>query len=81
MELSEAERAEIAERLIRTLDAPDPSPGEQARIDEAWVVEIRRRVDAVEAGEPTIPAEQVLAEMRAKLRRKSEDARLGRDKP
>ncbi len=61
MALAPAERAELAERLWTTLEP-------QADISVAWDEEIARRVVDLEAGRTTsIPAEQVLAEIRAMI--------------
>ena len=45
-QLSEAERAELAFALIESLDGPA-----EADVEEAWRVEIERRVAQVERGE------------------------------
>lgn len=59
--LPREERARLAQRLIESLDdAPE--------VEEAWAVEIRRRLDAMDREEvEMIPAEQVLAEARRRL--------------
>jgi putative addiction module component (TIGR02574 family) len=46
--LSDRERAEIAARLIESLDAP--SDADAAEIDDAWSAEIERRCAALDAG-------------------------------
>ena len=46
--LSEQERAEIAARLIESLDAG--SAEEAAEVEAAWAAEIERRCDALDAG-------------------------------
>jgi putative addiction module component (TIGR02574 family) len=46
LELSEHERAEIAARLLESLDGP-PDEG----VDEAWAKEIERRCAAIDSGE------------------------------
>lgn len=51
-------------RLVARLEA---SAEVDPKVDAAWRVEIQRRIDAIAAGEPTIPAEEVFAEMRARL--------------
>lgn len=57
------EREKLAERLLASLDR-DPE------IEAAWDEEIRRRIEAFEAGlYEEIPAEEVLAEARARLKR------------
>ena len=56
------ERAKLAERLIASLDR-DPE------IAAAWDEEIMRRIAELDAGRlESIPAEEVLAEARARLR-------------
>lgn len=58
--LSAEERAELAERVLESLDAP-----QRKRIDQEWAAEADDRVRAVERGElPTIPAEDVYREYR-----------------
>ena len=46
-------------------DAPYDPAGE---VEAAWAEEIRRRLERVRAGEPGIPAGDVIAEARAHLR-------------
>jgi putative addiction module component (TIGR02574 family) len=63
-------RAELAHRLIRSLDGPEPSPAEQAEIDAAWVQEIRRREKAIDEGKAELVAfEDVMAQAEAILNR------------
>jgi putative addiction module component (TIGR02574 family) len=61
LQLSAEERAELIERLIDTvLPAPPLHP--------AWEAEIARRLDEMDAGlVEYIPAEKVLADMRAMI--------------
>lgn len=63
MELSSHERAELAARLIASLDeepADDP-----AEVERAWEEEIRRRVADLQSGTADlIPAEDVFAARR-----------------
>ena len=47
MQMSDADRAEIAERLIASLDKPDP-PQE---VEAAWQKEIARRLEQIDRGE------------------------------
>ncbi len=55
--LPEQQRAELAHALLDSL-----TNGETAEIDEAWRVEIERRLADYDAGRTTaIPAEQVFA--------------------
>lgn len=60
--LPPGQRAKLAERLITSLDQ---DPG----IEAAWDEEIRRRIAEMDAGRlESIPAEEVLAEARGRLR-------------
>ena len=62
--LSPEERAELADRLIASLDAES-----QRRIDELWAAEVEARFDAYERGEvEAIPAEQAIADAIKKAR-------------
>ena len=55
-------KAELVERLLASLES-----GSQSEIDAAWAKEADNRIAAYEAGEiEAIPAEQVLAELRAR---------------
>jgi len=57
-------RAMLAEDLVASLEAS------QAEIDEAWHVEIERRVKEIKEGKvQLIPGEQVMSELRAQLKR------------
>ena len=60
LSLSEIERADLAESLLRSLDpAPDPSA------DQAWAAEIERRIQAIDRGEVNLTAwDEVMATMR-----------------
>ncbi len=52
------ERAAIAEKLLSSLDRPDP------QIDALWAAEAEARLTAYEAGHiKAIPAEEVFAEL------------------
>lgn len=63
MQLSVSSRAELAEKLVESLDFP--ADGELQR---AWAAEAIQRRDEVRSGRvQTIPGEQVLAEVRAML--------------
>ena len=54
--LPAADRIRLVERLLATLDTPDPS------IDRAWAAEAERRLEAYERGETTArDARNVLA--------------------
>ena len=62
-QLSEAERAELALALIESLDGPA-----EADVEEAWRVEIERRVAQVERGEvQLIPGDEVFERLRRRL--------------
>lgn len=56
LKLTARERAAVAERLLMSLDVPDPE------IDAAWAREADARVEAHDCGEiGSIPAEDVFA--------------------
>jgi putative addiction module component (TIGR02574 family) len=60
MQLSSDERVDLAEKLWVSVDTPEAIA--------AWDEEIARRVAQLDAGEvETVPAEQVIAELRARL--------------
>lgn len=62
LKLPPQERADLADRLWISVDMPEA-------VAAAWDAEIERRIAQLDAGEvDTIPFEQVLAELRAKLR-------------
>jgi putative addiction module component (TIGR02574 family) len=62
MQLSPDERVDLAEKLWVSVDTPEA-------IAAAWDEEIARRVAQLDAGEvETVPAEQVFAELRARLK-------------
>jgi len=58
LELSDDEKVHLAEELLASLDRP-----EQAAIDAAWGKEAERRIDALDAGGKTIPAEDVFRQI------------------
>jgi putative addiction module component (TIGR02574 family) len=63
-QLSEMERAELALALIESLDGPP-----DADVEEAWRIEIERRVGQIERGEvQPIPGDEVLERLRRRLR-------------
>lgn len=68
LQLSARERGELIKRLILSLEGP---AGETAEaIAQAWDEEVARRLSELNAGTAElIPAEQVLAEIDAMLRR------------
>lgn len=62
LQLSEKERAELAYRLILSLDEESDSDAEAA-----WDAELERRMKSIESGESAgRPVEDVLAEIKAK---------------
>jgi putative addiction module component (TIGR02574 family) len=64
-QLSETERAELALALIESLDGPAES---DAEVDEAWRIEIDRRVAQVEQGEvELVPGDEVIRRVRRRL--------------
>ncbi len=64
LSLPPAERAEIAERLLSSLDPPS-----QERMDELWGKEAEDRLDAFDRGEiKAIPAKQVFEQVDKKPR-------------
>jgi len=61
MKLSPEERMNLAEKLWTSVDTPEA-------IAAAWDVEIERRLAQIDSGEvETYPADEVIAELRAKL--------------
>ena len=63
--LSDAERAELARDLVRSLDAPNDSG-----VDDAWEREISRRLAAIEAGTAKlIDRDELRRRMRSRLNR------------
>jgi putative addiction module component (TIGR02574 family) len=67
--LSEQERAEIAARLIESLDVGPE--GEAAEIEAAWAAEIERRCAALDAGTTgTTNWEEVRRQIKAEILRK-----------
>lgn len=61
--LTESERAALALALFESLDGPaDP------QVEEAWRIEIERRVAACERGEvKLVPSDEVFARLRRRL--------------
>ncbi len=60
------EREQLVDRLLESMDADGEAP-----ISEAWAAEIERRIQEIDDGVETFPAEEVFAELREELRRKS----------
>lgn len=68
LELPAHERAQLAHRLIISLD--EDIEDDPAEVQRAWEDEIRRRMAEVDAGTAAlIPTEQVFSELRARLRK------------
>lgn len=62
-QLSEADRAELAGRLLETLHG-EPDEG----VEAAWAEEVERRVRQIDSGEvKTIPWEEVRAKLYARV--------------
>ncbi len=62
LKLTPGERAALAQRLLESLDV-DPE------IEEAWAVEVERRIADVESGAvKVIPIAEALAQLRAALK-------------
>ena len=62
LKLTAGERAALAQRLLASLE-------DDAEIDEAWAVEVERRIAEVESGAvQLIPIEEALARVRAALK-------------
>jgi putative addiction module component (TIGR02574 family) len=61
LSLPRGDRARLAERLIASLD-------EDAEIEQAWAIEVRRRLDAFRKGEiVALPIEDVIGEARQRV--------------
>ncbi len=66
LDLPDKERAELALRLVESLDG-EPVEG----VEAAWAAEVRDRVDALRRGEArTRPAKDVFREARERLARR-----------
>ncbi len=62
LKLTPGERAALAQRLLASLD-------QDAEIEEAWAVEVERRIAEVESGAvQVIPIAEALARVRAALK-------------
>jgi putative addiction module component (TIGR02574 family) len=58
MKLSPEERARLADRLIASLS-------DDAEIEEAWALEVERRIAEIESGRaPVVPAAEAIARAR-----------------
>jgi putative addiction module component (TIGR02574 family) len=64
LELPPLQRAMLADHLLQSLDGPD-----QKDIDEAWAVEIERRIREIDEGKvELIPGEKVMEELRSRFK-------------
>lgn len=64
LELDLPSRAQLAKRLLHSIDNPSP-----AELEALWIEEAIRRNEAIDAGRlSTKPAEQVFQELRAKFK-------------
>ena len=62
MKLSPEERARLADRLIASLS-------DDAEIEEAWALEVERRIAEIEAGRaPVAPAAEAIARAREAMK-------------
>jgi len=62
LKLSAEERAELADRLIASLFKDN-------EIEEAWAVEVERRIEEIESGRAKlIPAAEAIARIRAAIK-------------
>jgi putative addiction module component (TIGR02574 family) len=62
LKLTTGERAALAQHLLASLD-------QDAEIEEAWAIEVERRIAEVESGAVrAIPISEALAQVRATLR-------------
>ena len=70
MKLTPEERAPLADRLISSLSADaDADADADAEIEEAWAVEVERRIAEIEAGRaPVVPAADAIARARDALK-------------
>lgn len=62
------ERAHLAKLLLASLDSLPPESGDDDEIERAWAEEAERRDQEIRSGTAKlIPAEEVFAELRARL--------------
>ena len=62
--LPPGERAELADRLLSSLELPVP-----AAIDSAWAVEVERRIDQLDRREATtIPGDVLMSQLAARCK-------------
>jgi len=63
LKLSVKARARLAQRLLRSIE-----PSAESEIDRLWIEEAQRRHEELVRGAQAIPAEQVFAKARARLK-------------
>jgi putative addiction module component (TIGR02574 family) len=64
LELPPLTRAMLADHLLQSLDGPN-----QKEIDEAWAVEIERRIREIDEGKvELIPGDKVMEELRSRFK-------------
>ena len=67
MHLSPADRAELASKLILSLESEPPEIEQE--VEREWEEEIQRRLDAYDRGETTsVQADEAIARIRSSLR-------------
>ena len=63
MQLTEAERAELAGLLLESLE-----PGGDPDAEKAWIAEVERRMEQIDSGQAQlVPWEQVRTRLRSRL--------------
>jgi len=68
LKLSEPQRAELAAKLLESLDAAEQPAADPDQVKAAWDAEIARRVAAIKRGDVTLlDGDQVLIELQAEL--------------
>jgi len=66
--LDRRDQAEVLHRGIQSLDLDDPPIEDQAEVDAAWRVELRRRIDDIESGKvELLDVDESHAQLRAEL--------------
>jgi putative addiction module component (TIGR02574 family) len=69
LRLSARDRAQLAHRLIASLEGEERGEGNAAEMERAWEEETRRRLDEYRSGAvQAVPASEVFARARARLR-------------
>jgi putative addiction module component (TIGR02574 family) len=68
LQLPSNEKEQIARALYESLAAEEDEEGDPAEVEAAWADEIQRRVEEIRTGAvETIPADVVMAELRARF--------------